>query len=86
MPVSHFTIVVTPAEFQAAKTFYLAALAPLGYKELFSGPDHQGLGDASNIPDFFIVSKEDRGPTKNAHFAFQAPDKDAVHKFHEAAL
>jgi hypothetical protein len=86
MPISHFCLVVTPAEFQATKTFYLAALAPLGYKEVFGSPNFVGLGDSSNIPDFFIVAKEDRGPTKDGHFGFLAPDKETVHKFHEAAL
>jgi hypothetical protein len=64
----------------------LAALAPLGYKEVYAGPNFVGLADSSNIPDFFVVVKEDRGPTKDGHFGFLAPDKVTVRKFHEAAL
>jgi hypothetical protein len=88
MPVSHFTLTVTPAQLQAAKAFYLAALAPLGYKEfeLHAGPNFVGFADARNIPDFFISAKEDAAPTKDGHFAFLAPDRESVHKFYDAAL
>ena len=72
--------------FRSTKTFYLAALAPLGYKEAYSGPGFVGFEDSNKIPNFFIIVQEDKGPTKDAHFAFQAPDRETVHKFHEAAL
>lgn len=85
MPVSHFCLVVAPASYDKTKTFYLAALAPLGYKESITGPNFVGLENISDKPDFFITAKEDR-VTKDAHFGFQAPDREAVHKFYEAAM
>jgi hypothetical protein len=85
MPVSHFCIVVSPASFDEAKIFYLAALAPLGYKQSLTGPNFLGLEDTPDKPDLFIIANEGR-VTRDGHFGFQAPDKETVHKFHDAAL
>ena len=86
MPILSFCLVVTPAQFQATKVFDLAALAPLGYKEVHAGPNFVKVADLSNIPDFFVVAPEDRGLTKDGHFGFLVPDWETVYKFYKATL
>jgi catechol 2,3-dioxygenase-like lactoylglutathione lyase family enzyme len=41
--------------------------------------------DAAFSADELYVSA-DGPPTQGLHFAFQAPDRETVHRFHEAAL
>ena len=86
MVVSHFCIVVSPSSFAEITTFYRTILAPLGYTEFRSAPQFLGLMPASGIPDFFIIAKEGRGPTKDAHFGFRAKDQEEVAKWHAVAL
>jgi catechol 2,3-dioxygenase-like lactoylglutathione lyase family enzyme len=74
------------SDYERSKTFYLAALAPLGY-ELFmevteAGP-YAGFG-VGGKPDFWIGKRD--SSTVGAHVAFAAPDRATVRAFHEAAL
>jgi catechol 2,3-dioxygenase-like lactoylglutathione lyase family enzyme len=66
-----------------AKTFYAAALAPLGYSVQAEFPGAAGFGTGEGIPDFWIGSSDERG---SAHFAFSAKDRAAVDAFYEAAM
>ena len=88
MTLSSVAIVVTPAQFAARKAFYARVLAILGHTEFRSGENFIGFKNASGIPDFFIVAKEEseRAPTRNVHIGFKAPDRETVHKFHAEAL
>jgi catechol 2,3-dioxygenase-like lactoylglutathione lyase family enzyme len=66
------------ADLEASRAFYAAVLAAVG------------LELDTDRPDFFaadelFVSAEGE-PTSGLHLAFQAPDREAVDRFHEAAL
>jgi catechol 2,3-dioxygenase-like lactoylglutathione lyase family enzyme len=65
-----------------AETFYLGALAPLGYVRLIQRPGVTGFG-AGRKPDFFL---REGAPGDPAHVAFAAPDRATVDAFHDAAL
>jgi catechol 2,3-dioxygenase-like lactoylglutathione lyase family enzyme len=70
-------------DFEDAKAFYSAALAPLGYSLQMEFDTAAGYGTGEGMPDFWIGTREGRGAT---HFAFTAPDRSAVDAFHAAAI
>lgn len=65
-----------------SKQFFVAALAPLGYKVIFDLPNAAGMG-AGAFPTFWIGSGQPRGPL---HIAFSASGREPVDAFHRAAL
>ncbi|MDQ3121454.1 MAG: VOC family protein [Actinomycetota bacterium] len=66
------------ADIEASKHFYTQALAAVGL-------GITGEGDGWFSADELFVS--DDGPVTDAlHFAFQAPDRETVDRFHEAAI
>lgn len=84
--LDHIGIAVT--DLDTAKTFYLAALTPLGVgvvmevtAEQTGDKAHCGLGEEGK-PYFWIST----GPVARTHLAFVAPDRAAVDAFHQAAL
>lgn len=79
--VDHVLFVVE--DLDASRSFYTAALAPLGYVELHVQEDGVHYG-AEGLDDFAIY----RGmpATTAAHVAFVADGRDAVDAFFEAAL
>jgi catechol 2,3-dioxygenase-like lactoylglutathione lyase family enzyme len=70
-----------------ARSFYDAALKPLGYTCLSS--DEGSLGYGAKAAEYWInrtehpVAADDRS---GLHICFTAPDRDAVDAFHKAAL
>jgi len=66
------------ADLEASKRFYRAALGALG-RELTWESDEAFAAD-----ELFVSA--DGTPTESLHLAFQAPDREGVHRFHEAAL
>lgn len=66
------------SDVEASKRFYAAALAPLGLGLTGEGEDWFSA-------DELFVS-DDGTPTSGLHIAFQAADRNAVERFHEAAL
>jgi catechol 2,3-dioxygenase-like lactoylglutathione lyase family enzyme len=65
-------------DLEASKRFYRAALEALG----------RGLtreSESAFLADELYVS-DDGEPTERLHLAFQAPDREAVQRFHEAAV
>jgi catechol 2,3-dioxygenase-like lactoylglutathione lyase family enzyme len=78
--IDHITLRVR--DLAAAKAFYAAALAPLGYRVAVEFPEGAGLG-VGGKPDFWLVADLDARPQ---HLAFSAPDRKAVGAFHAAAL
>lgn len=71
------------ADYTRSKSFYEAALAPLGYSVVMDFEPHGvGFGPAGK-PIFWVVQREPRGA---AHVAFAAGDRAAVDAFYEAAL
>ena len=79
--IDHVTANVT--DFEQAKPFYTAALAPLGYSVQAEFEGAVGFGAGQGIPDFWLGSRGERGAT---HVAFSAPDRSAVDRFYEAAV
>jgi catechol 2,3-dioxygenase-like lactoylglutathione lyase family enzyme len=66
------------ADLEASKRFYRAVLAAVGRELTLEG-------------DWFFAADElfvtaDGPPTSGLHLAFQAADRETVHRFHEAAL
>ena len=64
-------------DLEASKRFYRGAVEPLGIEVR--------EGDAWFSVDELFVS-DDGQPTSGLHIAFQAPDRETVHRFHDAAL
>jgi catechol 2,3-dioxygenase-like lactoylglutathione lyase family enzyme len=66
------------ADLEASRAFYAAVLESVG-----SGVSMEG-------PGFFVADElfvsADGPPTTGLHIAFQAPDRETVHRFHEAGL
>jgi len=75
--LDHVHLRVTDLE--ASKRFYRAVLASLGL------PDVLQEGPGFFHADELFVDKAD-GPTSRVHLAFQTPDRETVHAFHQAAL
>ena len=65
-------------DLEASRDFYRAVLASLGRELIFDR-------ESSFSADELYVSG-DGEPTSGLHIAFQAADRDAVARFHEAAL
>ncbi len=75
---------VNVSDFAAARSFYVAALEPLGIKPLM---DFEGIacGFGDDQKPYFWIAKRDP-QTPSAHIAFEAPDHATVDAFHEAAI
>jgi catechol 2,3-dioxygenase-like lactoylglutathione lyase family enzyme len=78
--IDHVTLRVR--DLASAKTFYAAALAPLGYAVGKDYPEAVGLG-ARGMLDLWLVGDAAARPQ---HLAFSAPTRTAVDAFHAAAL
>jgi len=73
--IDHVHLVVRDLE--ASKRFYAAVLAAVGRSITFEGPDFFAS-------DELFVSQGDA--ISHVHLAFQAADRETVHRFHAAAL
>jgi catechol 2,3-dioxygenase-like lactoylglutathione lyase family enzyme len=80
--IDHFGI--NCADLDAAKAFYDAVLAPLGFSRQMDFGVAVGYG--TDKPDFWISTFEGVGPNREMHLAFQAPDADHVRAFVAAAV
>jgi catechol 2,3-dioxygenase-like lactoylglutathione lyase family enzyme len=79
--VDHVLFVVE--DLAASRTLYTAALAPLGFEELFVQDDGVGYG-AEGLDDFTIA--QGRPVTRAAHVAFDAAGREQVDGFFERAI
>ena len=79
--VDHVLFVVE--DLDASRRLYTAALAPLGYLELFVQEDCVSYG-AEDLDDFTICQGE--SVTTAAHVAFSAEGREEVGAFFEAAV
>jgi catechol 2,3-dioxygenase-like lactoylglutathione lyase family enzyme len=76
--IDHVQIVVS--DLVASKRFYRAVLQSLGR-------DLSGEGDGYFFADEIFVSEvDDTSSVTHVHLAFQAADRDAVQRFHAAAV
>lgn len=85
--IDHTGIAV--ADFEKAKTFYDAALSPLGASLLYIvPPEYTGGvkvgGYGRERPQFWLHEKPENAPGR--HYAFTAPNRAAVDAFYAAAI
>lgn len=80
--IDHLQLVV--ADLDASKRFYTAVLGALGIELGGEGPGFFWADElcVSNAESPAAIGKK----TGRAHFAFQAPDKKTVERFHRAGL
>ena len=82
--IDHVSIAVR--DIGAARTFYIAILAPLGLSELVVRPTQIGFG--KTYPEIWInlraTVRNDDDP--GSHVALRARSADAVRSFHRAAM
>ena len=78
--IDHITLRVR--DLAAAKAFYTAALAPLGYTIGKEYSEALGLGAGGKL-DFWLVADLTAQPQ---HLAFSSPDRGSVDAFYAAAL
>ena len=71
-------------DLDAARRFYDAVLAPLGYRALSDFGVAVGYGD--DHPVFWIGRATDPVDNRQGHFTFRAPTREAVTAFHDAAV
>jgi catechol 2,3-dioxygenase-like lactoylglutathione lyase family enzyme len=85
MMIAHVSIGVR--DIAKAKTFYDAALAPIGYTCLHSFDGSLGYG--REHAGFWVNASESPvppDPHSGLHFCFTAPTRESVDAFHRAAL
>ncbi|KAK3117624.1 hypothetical protein LTR53_000852 [Teratosphaeriaceae sp. CCFEE 6253] len=82
MPVSHLGLTVS--QIPAATSFYLATLAPLGYRFIGQSEDSIGLG--VEHADFFLTQKPRGHAVSPTHIAFSADSRLTVRNCYAAAL
>lgn len=80
---------ITVADWDKAKAFYDAAMAPLGASLLFIvPPEHTGGtkvgGYGSERPVFWLHEKAEKSPGR--HYAFSANSRAEVDAFYKAAM
>ena len=74
---------------EKAGKFYDAVLATIGMTREITTPHEIGYAAADGIVTFFVVTPYDENPAtfgNGTQVMFYAPDKQAVHDFHETAL
>ncbi len=74
-----------------AKTtaFYDASMSALGYARVFTGPEYVGYGLSGTERDNLLLILQPEPvtpPGPGFHLAFIAPSREAVDRFHAAAL
>ena len=80
--IDHFGI--NCADLDAARAFYDAVLAPLGFRRLM---DYKvAIGYGAEKPDFWIGVFDSGEGFRESHIAFQAADRAAVEAFFAAAV
>lgn len=77
----HISLRVT--DLANSRTFYLAALAPLGIGLVVDSPDSAAFGQAGRARLWLGRGGQ---PSTGVHVAFAAPDRAAVRAFYVAAL
>lgn len=82
MMFDHVSLVAS--DFTASRTFFVAALAPLG-AAVVAGGDTWAMFGGSDLDGKFVVAQGERsaGPI---HIAFAAKTREQVRRFHAAAL
>jgi catechol 2,3-dioxygenase-like lactoylglutathione lyase family enzyme len=81
--IDHLGIQVVDVDRAAA--FYDTVLATIGGRRIME-PVPGVIGYGTEFPNFWISTEETHGDVRQeAHIAFQAPSREAVHAFRDAA-
>ena len=78
--IAHTSLPVS--NYKKSRTFYVEALAPLGYENNMEFGEAAGFNDGKNT-DFWIVKLD---PVVPIHLAFEANSRQQVKAFYKAAL
>ncbi|ROT37098.1 Glyoxalase/Bleomycin resistance protein/Dihydroxybiphenyl dioxygenase [Sodiomyces alkalinus F11] len=84
MPIDHAGVYVPKPIFQKTLDWYVAALAPIGYK-IMAKPTESNIGLGKTVPDWWLGATDSESSTP-AHIAFTAEDRATVDAFHKAAV
>lgn len=76
--LDHLCLRVPAAKFKEVVKFYVAILAPLGYKQVMDGPTFAGFG--VDKPNFSIISKGETAGNE-IHLAFSA-ESEFISRFY----
>jgi catechol 2,3-dioxygenase-like lactoylglutathione lyase family enzyme len=75
------------ADLAKAASFYDAVLGALGYRRVFEHPRAVGYGLVDGEDELCLIADaQSHPPGAGFHLAFDAPSRDAVARFHAAAL
>jgi catechol 2,3-dioxygenase-like lactoylglutathione lyase family enzyme len=77
------------SDLKKAMVFYDATMAPLGYVRVFTGPQSVGYGLPGTTSDRLSLKMQAApivAPGPGFHLALVAPSREAVDRFHAAAL
>jgi catechol 2,3-dioxygenase-like lactoylglutathione lyase family enzyme len=78
------------SDLERSRRFYDAALKPLGIARIVDfqqrGSDYGAMPGSLGVEFTITVEVAERLPTPGMHVCFRAPDRQAVHAFHAAAL
>ena len=86
MTINHIFLMVTASKMSSLRTFYSKALQSLGYTEMIRVNDDTLIGYGSDYPYFWLKALPPDQTPMPTHICFDAPDDQAVDKFHEEAL
>ncbi|CAG7849519.1 SubName: Full=Uncharacterized protein {ECO:0000313/EMBL:CCA71588.1} [Serendipita indica DSM 11827] len=89
MGISHLGIYVKEGDLDKMTEWYLAVLAPLGYRlHKDIRPHAQVIGIGATYPDFWIATglEQKDMPKQTLHIAFTASTRQQVRDFHALAM
>jgi catechol 2,3-dioxygenase-like lactoylglutathione lyase family enzyme len=72
-----------------SRAFYDGTMGALGYARVYSGPHAIGYGAPGSDQDRLLLILQPgqvTPPSRGFHLAFVAPSREAVDRFHQAAL
>jgi catechol 2,3-dioxygenase-like lactoylglutathione lyase family enzyme len=77
------------SDLERSRAFYDATMRALGYARVYTGDRAIGYGAPGSSNDRLLLILQPQGvtpPGAGFHLAFAAPSREAVDRFHEAAL
>lgn len=91
MTVHHVSLAAGRSSFQAMRSFYIKALAPLGYAVSYEDSDLVGFTGRDGVSDFGIHAIPEVSPGSNeassrTHIAFQGNSAEMINKWYQAAM
>ncbi|KAI3559068.1 glyoxalase/bleomycin resistance protein/dioxygenase [Colletotrichum abscissum] len=85
MSIDHIGLYVPASIYKETVDWYLAALAPLGFKK-FVEPNEYACGLGVQRPDFWIACHQVDKANIPLHIGFKADNRKVIDEFHKAAL